>query len=276
MKIDCRAIAERMKEKIKEKCAGRGLRFGIVQVGDNPASNAYIKGKLKDCAEVGIEASVFKYDEEIPQEVLMEKITSLVNSHTLDALIIQLPLPEHLCLKDLVDLIPSEMDVDNLKGTSPFIPATPKGILMLLDYLGRDLCGKHLVMIGRSKIVGEPMAVLATGRNATVSLCHSKTPSSVLRELCQSADIIVSAVGKRDFIGKDMINTAKRQLLLDVGINRDDEGKLCGDANSQIYDIETLDYTPVPGGIGLMTRVGLLENISSLGKGERRGISNEK
>lgn len=264
MKIDCKTIAERMKEEIKKKCAGKGLRFGIVQVGDNPASNAYIKGKMKDCAEVGIEASVFKYYEGISQESLREKITFLVNSNTLDALIIQLPLPEQLCLEGLVDLIPAKMDVDNLKGTSPFIPATPKGILMLLDYLGEDLCGKHLVMIGRSRIVGEPMAALATGRNATVSICHSKTPPNVLKELCRSADIIVSAVGKRDFIEKDMINTAKRQLLLDVGINRNDEGKLCGDANSEIYDIDTLGYTPVPGGLGLMTRVGLLENISSL------------
>lgn len=265
MKIDCKTIAERMKEEIKKKCAGKGLRFGIVQVGDNPASNAYIRGKMKDCAEVGIEAFIFKYYEGISQESLEEKITFLTNSNTLDALIIQLPLPEQLCLKRLVDLIPLKMDVDNLRGISPYIPATPKGILMLLNYLGEDLCGKHLVMIGRSRIVGEPMAALATERDATVSICHSKTPEKVLKGLCQSADIIVSAVGKRDFIGKDMINTAKRQLLLDVGINRNDEGKLCGDANSEIYDIDTLDYTPVPGGLGLMTRVGLLKNISKLG-----------
>lgn len=150
------------------------MRFGIVQVGDNPASNAYIKGKMKDCAEVGIESSVFKYYEGISQESLREKISFLVNSNTLDALIIQLPLPEQLRLEGLVDLIPAKMDVDNLKGTSPFIPATPKGILMLLDYLGEDLCGKHLVMIGRSRIVGEPMAALAT-----VSICHSKTLPNV-------------------------------------------------------------------------------------------------
>lgn len=147
MKIDCKTIAEKMKEEIKKKCAGKGLRFGIVQVGDNPASNAYIKGKMKDCAEVGIEASVFKYYEGISQESLREKISFLVNSNTLDALIIQLPLPEQLRLEELVDLIPAKMDVDNLKGTSPFIPATPKGILMLLDYLGEDLCGKHLVEV---------------------------------------------------------------------------------------------------------------------------------
>lgn len=264
MKIDCKTIAEKMKEEIKKKCAEKGLRFGIVQVGDNPASNAYIKGKIKDCAEVGIEASVFKYYEGISQESLREKITFLVNSNTLDALIIQLPLPEQLRLEELVDLIPAKMDVDNLKGTSPFIPATPKGILMLLDYLNEDFAGRHVVMIGRSKIVGEPMAALALMRNATVTVCHSKTPDEVLKEVCHGADIIISAVGKKDFITKDMINTAKRQILLDVGINRKEDGKLCGDANSEIYDIPTLDYTPVPGGIGLMTRVGLLENISNI------------
>lgn len=264
MKIDCKTIAEEMKQNIARKCQGKDLKFGIVQVGDNQASNAYIKGKMKDCAEVGIEVSLFKYYESISQSSLAEKINFLVRSRTLNGLIIQLPLPPHLDINVLSKIIPNKMDVDNLKGDSPFVPATPKGILMLMDYLGEEFAGRHVVMIGRSKIVGEPMAALALMRNATVTVCHSKTPDEVLKEVCYGADIIISAVGKKDFITKDMINTAKRQILLDVGINRKEDGKLCGDANSEIYDIPTLDYTPVPGGIGLMTRVGLLENISNI------------
>lgn len=264
MKIDCKTIADEMKQNIARKCNGKDLKFGIIQVGNNQASNAYIKGKMKDCAEVGIEVSLFKYHESISQSSLAEKINFLVRSRTLNGLIIQLPLPPHLDINVLSKIIPNKMDVDNLRGDSPFVPATPKGILMLMDYLGEEFSGRHVVMIGRSKIVGEPMAALALMRNATVTVCHSKTPNEVLKEICHGADIIISAVGKKDFITKDMINTAKRQILLDVGINRKEDGKLCGDANSEIYDIPTLDYTPVPGGLGLMTRVGLLENISSL------------
>lgn len=264
MKIDCKEIAAKAKEQIERACKNKNLKFGIIQVGDNQASNIYIKGKMKDCAEVGIETTIFKYQENITQSSLSEKLNFLVKSNTLDAIIIQLPLPAQLDINLLMKIVPNNMDVDNLKGTSPYIPATPKGILMMMDYLEEDFERKHVVMIGRSKIVGEPMAALALMRNATVTHCHSKTPKDLLISSCKSADIIISAVGRPNFITKEFINTAKRQILIDVGINRDEDGKLCGDADSEIYNIDTLDYTSVPGGVGLMTRVGLLKNISMI------------
>lgn len=256
MKINIKDIAEKKKRELK---TDRKLRFGIIQVGDNPASNAYIKGKVKDCAEVGISATIYKFQESEDEEYLAGVIDEI--QETLDAVIIQLPLPAHLDIDYLAQSIPREKDVDNLRGDSTFVPATPRGILMLLNEIGYKLEGKHVVILGRSKIVGEPMARLALERNATVSVCHSRTPFEKMVFLCNEADVIISAVGKQNFVTDMLINNQKPQLLIDVGINRNEEGKLCGDADPEIYSIENLEYTPVPGGVGLMTRIGLLANI---------------
>lgn len=223
-------------------------KLAIIQVGYNEASNRYIRNKVKDCKEVGIETSVYGYDDNIMEKELIEELTHLQDFY--DGVIVQLPLPPHIRQEKVIAAIDKNKDVDGFKVDSPFDPATPKGIMDYLKYCGFDLCGKDVVIIGRSEIVGKPLARLMTAADATVTLCHSK---SKLEKHLENADLIVCAVGKKNFLNCYSIYVP----VIDVGINFTDDGKLVGDA----FNTEDRDVTPVPGGVGLLTRCALLENV---------------
>lgn len=223
-------------------------RLAIIQVGKVEASTRYVRNKIKDCEEVGIKAHWYGYETTMTTEELVCEVTDLVPFY--DGLIVQLPLPSHIDASKVLAAIPKEKDVDGFQVDSPFNPATPQGIMNYLNYCGFDFVDKDCVVIGRSDIVGKPMARMLTDANATVTLCHSK---SKLANHIYDADLIVCAVGKAKFLNCYAIFCP----VIDVGINFNDEGKMCGDC----YNTDNRDVTPVPGGVGLLTRCALLENV---------------
>ena len=226
-------------------------RLAIVQVGNNEASNRYVKNKVKDCEEVGIVADIYNYPTDMTEFELDDELNHLQEFY--DGVIVQLPLPPHIRQKVATAAISPEKDVDGFRSDSKFIPATPKGIMDYLDYCGFDVDGKLVVVIGRSEIVGKPMAQLLLEKNATVVMCHSHTAKEDLNDLLFLADLIICAVGKAEFLDCTRIGCP----VIDVGINFDDNGKLVGDC----YNIENREVTPVPGGVGLLTRCALLDNV---------------
>ena len=248
---DCKTFINNWKQVIKTKIDELETvpNLAIIQVGDIEASNRYIRNKIKDCEEVGITAHLYHYDNDILMSDLIWEISTLRPSY--DGIIIQLPLPNHLDGRILAGFIEPEQDVDGFLPNSPHKPCTPGGIMKYLEYCDWDPTGKDVTIIGRSDIVGKPLAKLMTDANATVTLCHSKTRN--IDKHVAGADLIVSAVGKRKFLNCYAIHVP----VIDVGINFDENGKLCGDC----YNIEHRDVTPVPGGVGLMTRCMLLENV---------------
>ena len=230
--------------------------LAIVQVGNNPASNSYIKGKLKDCAEIGVEGCHIQLQESILQEEFDNTIMFLGADPEISGIIVQLPVPKHIKVNN--NLIQKEKDVDGFRMDSCFTPCTPLGIMMFLKHKNIEIDGKNVVIIGRSEIVGKPMAKLMLEQNATVTVCHSHTKDISL--YTKTADIIIVAVGKRNFLTRDMIGET-RPVVIDVGINRNEEGKLCGDCDYENL-IDVCKYvSPVPGGVGLLTRVALMENV---------------
>ena len=237
------------KEELREALGSRSLEFAIVQVGDVEASNRYVRNKVKDCEEIGITAHVYKFDEDISMSELSFEIREL-NAHY-DAVMIQLPLPAHLDKDLLAQFIDREKDVDGMRKDSYFKCCTPKGIMGYLKWRGVQIEGASAVVIGRSDIVGKPMAQYLLEENATVTICHSKTKD--LKRYLRDADIIVCAVGRKRFLDCSELNG----VVVDVGINFDENGKLVGDC----YNTEGKDVTPVPGGVGLLTRCALLENL---------------
>ena len=268
--IDGKAVASRCKEEIRtrvEELKARGIRPGlaVILVGDNPASQVYVRNKERDCAECGIYSEEYRLPGEISQKELLELISVLNGNPAIHGILVQLPLPKHLSEKLVIDSIAPEKDVDAfhpynvgriMQGDFQFVPCTPAGVMRLLDEYGVDPAGKHCVVIGRSNIVGKPMAMLLLHRNGTVTICHSKTPN--LKEQCLQADILVSAVGHRGLITADMVKPGA--VVIDVAMNRNEAGKLCGDVCfDEVKEIASM-ITPVPGGVGPMTRVELLEN----------------
>lgn len=241
--------------KLKEQFKARILtlketpKLAIVQVGNVEASNRYVKNKVKDCDEVGITAHVYAFPENITEIELVEEVHNLNDFY--DGIIVQLPLPQHIRPSVATAAIDSSKDVDGFKLDSWHKPATPKGIMDYLQYCEFDLTGKNVVIIGRSEIVGKPLAKLMTDADATVTLCHSKTKNLSLH--LSNADLIVCAVGKAKFLNCYPIHVP----VIDVGINFNENGKLCGDC----FNIENRDVTPVPGGVGLLTRCALLDNV---------------
>jgi methylenetetrahydrofolate dehydrogenase (NADP+)/methenyltetrahydrofolate cyclohydrolase len=241
--------------------------LAIVQVGDDdPASNAYIKGKIKDCDELGIEYLHLKFTGHISQRKFNDEIMELNRDKNIDGIIVQLPLPKHLILN--THLIYPDKDVDGFSYDSSYIPCTPSGIYYYLCNRGVEVDGKNVVIIGRSDIVGKPMAKLMLDMNATVTVCHSHTKD--ISMYTKIADIIIVAVGKRNILTRDMIGD-NRPIVIDVGINRDENGKLCGDCD---YDnlVDICEYvSPVPGGVGLLTRLTLMRNVVMAAERRRRG-----
>ena len=258
------------KEKISERVKAlraKGIvpKLSVIIVGENPASQSYVRGKHKDCAECDIESDNIALPENTTQEELLAVIEQLNNDSSVHGILVQLPVPKHIDEYAVINAIAPEKDVDGFTalnvgnmniGKDCFAPCTPQGCIDMLDFAGVDLCGKDVVVIGRSNIVGRPVATLLTQKSATVTICHSKTKN--IAEKTKMADIIIIAIGRAGFLTGDMIKEGA--VIIDVGINRNAEGKLCGDADFDSCIGKVSKITPVPGGVGLMTRVNLLKN----------------
>lgn len=257
--ITCKEYAKDVKEYLRDSISfsGKTPTLTIIQVGDNQASNAYVGGKIRDCQEVGINSRLIKLSESISQVDFVKTVKNEVDSGLSDGIIIQLPLPKHLNEKKAMYHIPPYMDVDGFRSDSCFTPCTPLGIMRYLKENRIEIEGKHCVIIGRSDIVGKPMAKLMLEENATTTVCHSKTKN--LSDITRTADIIIVAVGVRDILTGDMVKEGA--VVVDVGINRNEEGKLCGDCHYPSLVDKCSLITPVPSGVGLITRATLLQNV---------------
>ena len=255
--LDGREASKTRKELLKKLIESKEHKpsLVVITVGDDEASKVYVRGKEKDCAEVGIDFKRFAFDETVTTNTLCEVINGLNRDDDVDGVIVQLPIPEHLDKGKILKSIAPEKDVDGF-NSDMFTPCTPKGVMMLLKHYGIDVSGMNAVVVGRSEIVGKPMAKLLLNNDATVTVCHSKTKD--LKQYTQNADLIVCAVGNRNTITADMVKDGV--IIVDVGINRNEEGKLCGDVDFEGMKDKCSYISPVPNGVGLMTRVALLEN----------------
>lgn len=279
--IYCDTFAKCVKEYIKSEIKNFSPVLAIVNVGNDPASEAYIRGKKKDCIECGIIPKIYHYDE-ISEEELTELIIKLNLDDSVNGIIVQLPLPENINPQKIANLIFKDKDVDGFgkdnvsnlyTGNNCIYPCTPLGVIRILEYLGyNDLTGLHAVVIGRSNIVGKPVAQMLLKKNATVTVCHSKTAN--LKEYTSSADILISAVGKPRFIKKEFVKN--NSVVLDIGINRLENGSLCGDVDLDNVIDKVKYITPVPKGMGLVTRAMLLENTLECFKRQYRDLVSKK
>ena len=263
--ISAEAKAEISKKVEELKAKGINPKLSVIIVGENPASLTYVKGKHKDCAECGIISDNIALPESTTQQELLDIIEKLNKDETVHGILVQLPLPKHIEEYAVINAIDPSKDVDGFTavnvgnmniGKDCFAPCTPQGCIDMLDYAGVELEGKDLVVIGRSNIVGKPVSVLALQRNATVTVCHSRTKDIAAKT--KQADIVIVAVGREKFLTADMVKEGA--VVIDVGINRNSLGKLCGDADFDGLIEKVSKVTPVPGGVGLMTRVNLLKN----------------
>ncbi len=265
--LNGKKIAQEIRNEIKKEImkTKKKPHLAVVLVGKNPASQVYVHHKEQACEEVGIKFSLHRLPEKISQKKLLSSVESLGKDKKIDAILIQLPLPKKIKEEEIINTIPPEKDVDGFhpinigklaKGLECFSPATPSGIIRLLEEYKIEISGKNVVIVGRSNIVGKPLALMFLQKNATVTVCHSKTIS--LENFTKKADILVSAVGKPNIIKADMIK--KGVVLIDVGINRLSSGKLVGDVDFAGCQKKASAITPVPGGVGPMTIAMLLEN----------------
>ena len=268
--LDGKALSAQCKESIRkqvEELAAKGCRPGmaVVLVGENPASKVYVRNKEKDCQECGIYSAMYHLPEETTEKELLELLDTLNHDTSIHGILVQLPLPKQINSQRVIEAIDPAKDVDAFhptnvgyltQGMPRFAPCTPAGIVKLMEAYQIDPAGKHCVVIGRSNIVGKPMALLLLQRNGTVTICHSGTKD--LKEQTLQADILVSAVGKTGFVTADMVKDGA--VVIDVAMNRNAEGKLCGDVDYAAVSQKASAITPVPGGVGPMTRVMLLEN----------------
>lgn len=265
--LDGKALAAKLKEEIRREAAGLPRRPGlaVVLVGEDPASRVYVTSKRKDCENGGFYSEEYDLLAQTPQSALLELVEGLNERADIDGILVQLPLPGHMDEQAVIQAISPEKDVDGfhpmnagnlLIGRESFLPCTPAGVMELLDEYHIDPAGKRAVVVGRSNIVGKPMGLLLLRRDATVTLCHSKTPD--LPEMCRQADILISAVGRRNLITADMVKEGA--TVVDVAMNRDESGKLCGDVDFPAVAERAAFLTPVPGGVGPMTRAILMKN----------------
>lgn len=268
--IDGKAIAASIRQGLKSEVAelaaqGAEPGLAVILVGENPASQVYVRNKIRACAEVGIRSIEKRLPAETSEAELLSLIGSLNSDPSVDGILVQLPLPRHISNEKVIDAISPEKDVDGFHvesagrlfvGRKGFRPCTPYGIMKLLETTGLTIDGKKAVVVGRSNIVGKPMALMLLEKNATVTLAHSHTKD--LRSVCQEADILVAAVGCAKMLDSSYIKAGA--IVIDVGMNRDEAGKLCGDVNTASAAEKASWITPVPGGVGPMTIAMLLEN----------------
>ena len=268
--IDGKQIAQNVKEELKIKVKdfydkySRQITLAVILVGENPASQVYVKNKIKATEYVGMKSLSFYLPENSTEQQVEETVLSLANDDTVDGILVQLPLPKHLDENKILSLIPASKDVDGflaenvgnlMLGQETTVACTPFGVLKMLKSSGVELCGKNAVVLGRSNIVGKPMAMLLLKENCTVTICHSKTNN--LAEICKNADILVAAIGKPKFVKENMVKEGA--VVIDVGINRTENG-LVGDVDFDNVKEIASQISPVPGGVGPMTIAMLLEN----------------
>lgn len=265
--IDGKTLSTKLRTELKSKIEEKGKIPGlaVVIVGNDPASKIYVRNKIKACEEVGIRSYSYELSETVTQAEVENLLDELAINSEIDGILLQLPLPKGFDSESAMSHIPVEKDVDGFSaenlglltlGKEKIAACTPSGIMKLLENEGIEIAGKHAVVLGRSDTVGKPMAMLLLNANATVTICHSKTRN--LKEVCKTADILVSAVGKPKFVTKDMVKEGA--VVIDVGMNRDENGKLCGDVDFEnVKDVSSF-ITPVPGGVGPMTITMLMYN----------------
>ena len=268
--IDGNALSRQLRTQVSERVAAlkaQGLTPGlaVVLVGDNPASQVYVRNKVKACEDTGMHSVLEKYDASLTEAELPARVEALNNDPTIHGILVQLPLPAHIDAHKVIEAISPAKDVDGfhvasagalMVGQPGFWPCTPYGCMKMLESIGYDLRGKHAVVIGRSNIVGKPMAMMLLQQDATVTVCHSRTAD--LKAQTLQADVIVAAVGKRNVLTADMVKPGA--VVLDVGMNRNDDGKLCGDVDFDGVKAVAGYITPVPGGVGPMTITMLMVN----------------
>ena len=266
------AVKERIKNEVEDlKEKGINVGLAVILVGENPASKVYVANKKKACEELGIKSFEFKLPEQTTEEELISLVKKLNEDSEVNGILCQLPLPSHLDESTVINTIVPEKDVDAFHpvnvgkimiGDFDFLPCTPAGIMEMLAYMNIDICGKECVVIGRSNIVGKPMAMLLLHKNATVTVCHSKTKN--LKAVTSRADVLVSAVGRAGFVTADMVKEGA--VVIDVGMNRNAENKLCGDVDFEAVKEKCSAITPVPGGVGPMTIAMLMQNTLTAAK----------
>lgn len=278
-RIDGKAVSASLRESMKTEVAeltAQGITPGlaVVLVGDDPASQTYVRNKEKACSELGIYSEKYLLPAETTQEQLLDLVKKLNEKSDIHGILVQLPLPPHLDSKVVIEAISPDKDVDAfhasnvgriMLGEYRFLPCTPAGIMELIHFTGIEVTGKECVVVGRSNIVGKPMAMLLLHENGTVTICHSKTRN--LAEITRRADILVCAIGKAKFITADMVKEGA--VVIDVGMNRDENGKLCGDVDFEAVLEVAGVITPVPGGVGPMTITMLLKNTITAAKNKK-------
>ncbi len=271
--IDGKKISQEIKDELKEKVAklkeqGKDVALAVIQVGNDPASSVYVNNKKKACAYIGIEALAYELPEETTEQELTELVEKLNADDKVNGILVQLPLPKHINEETIIQTISPKKDVDGFHmqsvgalcvGAKGYVSCTPLGIIELLKRSGIEIAGKHCVVIGRSNIVGKPMALLLLRENGTVTVCHSKTKD--LKEITRQADILVAAIGKPKFVDETYVKEGA--VVIDVGIHRNEQNKLCGDVDFDKVAPHTSAITPVPGGVGPMTIAMLMNNCVS-------------
>jgi methylenetetrahydrofolate dehydrogenase (NADP+)/methenyltetrahydrofolate cyclohydrolase len=269
-RIDGIALSHKLRAEVTNRTAAlkaKGITPGlaVILVGENSASQVYVRNKVKACQDSGLHSLLEKYAEDMTEKALLDRIESLNQDPSIHGILVQLPLPKHIDAQKVIEAISPLKDVDGfhiasagalMTGMPGFWPCTPYGCMKMLESIGYELKGKHAVVIGRSNIVGKPMAMMLLQKNATVTICHSATTD--LKAITLQADVIVAAVGKRNVLTADMVKPGA--VVLDVGMNRNDEGKLCGDVDFESVEKVASYITPVPGGVGPMTITMLLVN----------------
>ena len=272
--IDGKLVSKKILENLSDEILFLAKKpcLAVIIVGNDSASKIYVNLKKKKALELGIESIVVEMPETVSQEELLEKIEQLNNDKKVNAILVQLPLPQHIDTKIILEKITPLKDVDCFHpyntghiaaGTKPYVyPCTPKGIIRLLEYYNIPVEGKHAVVIGRSNIVGRPLAQMLLNENATVTICHSRTKN--LEEITKTADILISAVGQRNLIKANMVKDGV--VVIDVGMNRTEDNKLCGDVDFYNVEKKASFITPVPGGVGPMTICSLMQNTFDLYK----------
>ena len=277
--IDGKKISSEIKEELKTEVGrlkeeGISVCLAVIQVGDDPASTVYVGNKKKACAYIGIESRSYRLPEEVSQEELLGLIKDLNRDDSVDGILVQLPIPAHLNEKEIIRAIAPDKDVDGFHpenvgalsiGEEGFVSCTPAGIIQLLKRSGITIEGKECVVVGRSNIVGKPMAMLLLKENGTVTVCHSRTRN--LSQVCRRADILVAAVGKPRFFDDSYVKEGA--VVIDVGIHRGEDGKLCGDVDTEKVSGIVSAITPVPGGVGPMTIAMLMNNCVEAARRKR-------
>jgi len=269
-RIDGNALSQILRADVTNRATAlkaKGITPGlaVILVGENPASQVYVRNKVKACHDSGLHSLLEKHPDTLTQEALLDRIGALNQDTSIHGILVQLPLPKHIDAQKVIEAISPAKDVDGfhiasagalMTGMPGFWPCTPYGCMKMLESIGYELKGKHAVVIGRSNIVGKPMALMLLQKNATVTICHSATQD--LKAITLQADVIVAAVGKRNILTADMVKPGA--VVLDVGMNRNEEGKLCGDVDFAGVEQVAGYITPVPGGVGPMTITMLLVN----------------